>query len=156
MSNTFDKCKWLDPKCSICSDLRDLGSSLAGVKVRQTAPRVTEVLELCLWQSRFIFHSDSIYSIKFCHTVVSMMLWIKIESTIFRKFLRPSSSCLLRLLSHPRHVTFVLSRRKTAGRIGQTGRQMKGSQTNMHAFVLPERVVYWWWPAGAAGRYLFL
>ena len=85
MKKVWNICEWdswLELTCSICSDLRDLGSSPASVKVCQTAPRVTELLELCLWQSWFIFHSDSIYSIKFCHIVVSTMVLIKIEETI--------------------------------------------------------------------------
>ena len=82
MNNTSDRCKWLGPKCSISTDLHDLSSSPASVKVRQTAPRVTELLELCLWQSQLFFVSNSIFTIKFCHIVVSTMLLIKIEDTI--------------------------------------------------------------------------
>ena len=80
--NICERDSWLELTCSICSDLRDLSSSPASVKVRQTAPRVRELLELCLRQSQCFFHTLSNFTIKFCHIVVSTMLLIKIEDTI--------------------------------------------------------------------------
>ena len=82
-SNFPERSTWLESMCGV------LLASTASVphkqvsKVSQTAPRETQLLEFCLWQSWFFFVSDSILTIKFCHTVVSTMHLIIIEDTIF-------------------------------------------------------------------------
>ena len=63
--------------------IRSLCGSPASVKVSQMVHRVIGLLEFCLWQSQFFFHSDSIFTKKICYWVVSTMLFIKIEDTIF-------------------------------------------------------------------------